>query len=1068
MFGWSSFWLASGMLLASGVAARAQVALTCDKPYLLEGERCTLRATVAGGTEPSLRWRLQGQEDSGPCLKPASRTGAWFTAPAVADGASFTVVAEAEHDPALRATLRFQARKRPGGLEDPVPALVPEAFAPALSWFLGDPAAPGEGASGPLSSRIAFCDAAFEDAQEPAVRRLHRCWIVAGARGLQAFSLAGEQVPLPECLQLAPGQVVHALAAMPSGVGLIPVDAPRLVVAVSKGTPGAATRIIALGCGGVLREWSLAEPGEARRTVRGLALDRDGSVFVGFMDDRDILRLDLAGNAFLHARLPDSAPPEPGGGGPGLLAMVLDAATGDLIVGDGAGLHRVDFRGLVTPVLPAQTVGCPGHLALRGRDLVIADALRPVLHRLHLDTLRRVTILGEAEGHGPAGALAITPEGWCLLAVGQGYATLALAEEDDDAWGEAREAAPPPSPALVRQQRQERFWALQREIRSHEKKLRRLRGSRAPDRARGIGKHKRDLGRLRRLADQLGTAEAPDHPPEPQAHGRARAGGGLRVSGLCCAALLGLAYLASPAEAQVLGQNLYLQSYGSDSFSFSYSNSYPYPLQPSFSSFSSFAQPPAERIAGYTATALAGVNQLGTVCDGPVAALLGIPACGRDARAGVQGQITAIATQMSQLFVEPSTLGAGECLRGETPADAKERIALAQSDQLVRFDQLNADAGMLSSQLSRDGNLIQVAAGGLLAGGAIAAAVLVNVTLPQMVPALVLEETGNSLFVAGFGLEGAAEVYGQVAFEAQAYQARYQRFANSQNRALLNCTGIASGQGAGPTASTTPLALATLSPLSAMADALAKLQAGCALAGQHGLSLAVCTPQSLSGLRHANGTLAGIYRQGIPCLAAGLLGGDQAPCPRLPLADYSRVRTDTFSYLTEFSAETSMASSGLFGLGYGFLAGSEGLIIAAEAAETAGGAGVAQGLFGASDGLLIAANGLFADGYDLLRIAAAMRGVQASVTLQFNAESRARLDQREAQALARTQPLASNRTRGTATGGGTGPGASSSTGQAPAGTTGRPDSSTALARPVTSSALRARPFLPRWVFLWLL
>jgi hypothetical protein len=319
---------------------------------------------------------------------------------------------------------------------------------------------------------------------------------------------------------------------------------------------------------------------------------------------------------------------------------------------------------------------------------------------------------------------------------------------------------------------------------------------------------------------------------------------------------------------------------------------------------------------------------------------------------------------------------------------------------------------------------------------------------------------GNGLVTGGFAVLAASEVYAQVAADALSYRARYQRWANSQNRLLLNCTQEPGAPGA--PAAATP-AGAVPSPLPAMADALQQLEAGCAIAGEHGLSLPVCSPPSLQGFHRRNGTLAHLHGQQIPCLTAGIFMGDQAPCPRTPLAD-ARDRSDTFAYLDEFSAEITAVSTGVFGLGYGLFAGAESLTIAAAAAQEAGAALTAEGLNAGADSLIVYGSWAFADGYELARIAAIMRGVQAMVTQVFNAESRAQLDRGESQARASSSgagPAPSGARPGTGaqdaatasaeTAGDTG-GAEASAGAAPA-------SGPGLAQPDTSAAARVRPFL---------
>ena len=74
----------------------------------------------------------------------------------------------------------------------PGDAFVAGSFRPSLSPFRGDPGAPAEQ---PPATGIRFCEEPFSEGPE-AMRRLHRCWIVASGRGIQAFDSTGAPVPV--------------------------------------------------------------------------------------------------------------------------------------------------------------------------------------------------------------------------------------------------------------------------------------------------------------------------------------------------------------------------------------------------------------------------------------------------------------------------------------------------------------------------------------------------------------------------------------------------------------------------------------------------------------------------------------------------------------------------------------------------------------------------------------------------------------------------------------------------------------------------------------------------------
>jgi hypothetical protein len=332
-FSWAS------LCFLIGTQAQAQVRVTCDRTALLSRQECVLRAELPGGDGLVWRWSLPGLETFNQSLTVISAAEARFSAPLTQTGGEITVVVEAEHNPSIRGECKLRVAPNPrlppgpwGGGD----ALVPGSFKPSLAPF------PGFG----RARRIAFCDGAFS--------RLDRCWIVAGDTGLRVFALDGEPVRLPMTMPAGP---CVAVAAPPPGP--CPPGAPRLAYAMA-GKEG--VRIFGLGADGSPRELAAGSFGE--RTVGDLAMDREGSVFVAFSDDRAVWKIDAAGTAALHARIPEAGGAEEAG----LLSMCLDPATGDLYVGDGAGVWRAAPGGAVSRVLKAAARRRfqPCHLALRG------------------------------------------------------------------------------------------------------------------------------------------------------------------------------------------------------------------------------------------------------------------------------------------------------------------------------------------------------------------------------------------------------------------------------------------------------------------------------------------------------------------------------------------------------------------------------------------------------------------------------------------------------------------------------------------------------------------------------
>jgi len=925
-----------------------------------------------------------------------------------------------------------------GGLAQGQGALL--AASPALCRFLGDPTADlGEAAEAPLASASAFCAEGFAEAEAPAVRRLHGCWIVAGEQGVRALAADGRPVASKVLPELAQDQVCRALAVLPPGAGPVAFGAPLLAYCVTRRNPGPdpAAELFVLGADGSRKQLAPGTGGEAqpRRQPSALALDRDGNVFVAFSDGREILRIDLTGGVSRHAWLPDgdagTQDPDGAAAAPaGILAMVLDPATGDLLVGDRCGLRKVSAAGIVTGTFvpgkgfegtgaeAAEGPFTPCHLALRGRELFIVDGGRRELQVLHLDSGRRVTLLGRAgdgrarlgpvrfldpalpaaEGAalGAIGALAIAPEGGCLLAVGNGLATLALPERPVTA--RSRTAGPAGPRRTARQEALAHFRTQQLAVRNHKKRQREVRRLAAMRPASGLP------------ASGLPASGLPG-----------RAGLRPRFTGLFCMTLLGLGALTDPAVLGALAQGL-------DWSPEAYAGL-------------------ASRMDRQTGDGLAALDGLGPLCEAPLVSGRNLLPCTPAYRASVAAQMRAIHEQLAGLAVDPATLGAGECVPGEPRAQAETRIELAQSSQLARFDRLTADAGALWYDLSGIGHRFAAVGAGLLLGETLALASGSPPGSPAMLAGAVLGPIGHDLGAAGAGLRAVGSTYGRTSNTAFILRSRYQRWANSQVSALLNCTGAAAPRrGAGAVvAAPPPLA----SPFPAMQEALQWLEEGCALAARQGLRLPVCAPEAIQEFHQQNMTMGSAYR-GLACLSAGV--GVPGPCERGQAAS-SLDRSNAYAYLGEFAGEMGDTGYLAFIGGDSLGAAGEGLAAAGTAALLAGNATAATGLLTASNSLAVGGNVLFAVGYEFFRMAAVARSWLTRVTLEFNAERQAELDR----APAGPADLSTGAGPALAAGTAAPPiGSAASTPPAPAGGAIPPATLEAVATPVASaSALEA-------------
>jgi hypothetical protein len=456
-------------------------------------------------------------------------------------------------------------------------------------------------------------------------------------------------------------------------------------------------------------------------------------------------------------------------------------------------------------------------------------------------------------------------------------------------------------------------------------------------------------------------------PPCPEAPAERKLAAPVRRGGLACLALLGLGALADPSILAVSG----LSSPGASS---------------------DIAAP----FTRYTADAKAGLDRLDPVCAAPLLAGRAVAPCDRSYRARVLAQVDDIQGQMLERFVEPAILGPGSCLPGEPLHGAKSRLALDQSDNIVAYDALNADASALNAQLNRDGLAVAAVGQGLLTGETVAAGTGCGSTGLEAIAAFTVKEVATSLFAANQGLQAVGAIYGKVANVALVYKAKYQRYANNQTLAVLHaCTSAAPvhAPAASPRAGASPAA-PLASPVPALADAALKLTDGCVLASMHRLDLPVCSQESLAEVNLRNGTLGDLF-QGIACLSAGVLQGRQSFCPNAPLAD-SRARSDTFSFFDQFFGEINAAAADSFACGNGFGVAARSVELAANAADLAGTSAEAMALNAAANGLDALGSAATADAYELTRIGFLSRRWLADVTRAFNVDSRDRLDEKEA------------------------------------------------------------------------
>lgn len=974
-------------LLLAGVLAQAQVRITCDRKEVRSREECTLQVVPDEVPPRAWRWSVAGPGNPRPILRPLSGTEVRLTAPPTRAGGGVKVLVEAADNPSLRAEFELRVTPNPklGCTQwQERDERVPGTFTPSLCRFQGDPTA-RPGAHRLRAAKLCFSGEAFAGGSK-ALRTLDRCWLVAGGQGLQAFSPTGEAVPVP-VPEPGPGRICRAVAVLPPGARPGP-GAPRLAYSESTPdpfAPGAVgdedTRIFVLGLDGVRRELDLGEAGTAGgpRTVRDLALDREGGVLVLLSGGRGLWKVDAAGRVALLALIPE------GGGDPleGLTGLALDPATGDVHVADGACVRRVTPAGAVTPVAPAKGWRSirPCHLAVHGRELLVSDDRNSQVHALHLDSRRLATLVGPAGGGEPtrlgpvpllnpglpaevcaalggAGPVASDQDGLCLLGTGEGLALLGLPGEPL-----AQVLARSEGTAPQGVSRRPRTSEPVRPLSTRQANL---------ERSRSLQTRLREYRRERKVGKRLAARK-----PEPAAAAKPtlrlprRRGTSLNLKGVGLMVLLACGTLLDPATLGVQGET-----------------APPVPPPP---------LDPASLINSFTARAAASMRQLDQDCALILAAGATSIPCAPEYQTGLLAQLDGLYAQMTRMLVDPSSLGAGTCLPGEPLETAKARLALDQGDLLASYDHLIADATVLQYQLYRDGFALQAVGSGLLIGQSAGYAAGEPVAGLGGIPGATLGIVGNGLAGGGFGLQTlGAWVGAKTAYLGTTYRARYQRYANGHSQDLLDaCTG--EGAPAGPPPAPTPPApspAAAGMAVPALQEAIQKLTAGCLLAGQAQLNLAVCSDETFADLRSKNGTLAELS-QSVACLANGLLTGRQAPCARAPLSD-ARTRSDTFSYFLQFTGEMGSLGWDLITVGNAFHAASQGLFSGADFAALLGQGAGANGLVAGGYGLSTVGTGLLASGFDLLRIGAVSQGWVADMAHAFNAQSRAQLDEPEA------------------------------------------------------------------------
>jgi len=350
---------------------------------------------------------------------------------------------------------------------------------------------------------------------------------------------------------------------------------------------------------------------------------------------------------------------------------------------------------------------------------------------------------------------------------------------------------------------------------------------------------------------------------------------------------------------------------------------------------------------------------------------------------------------------------------------------------------------------------------GLGGGAVLATPFRGNGSLPLPVSALVLSETGAALAVAGFAAAGAGYRFCALAFEATAAQAAYTAWAAAQKAALVEACARSQGNGSladpGPLPgdASLPAATAIPSPLPALADVLAKVGLGCSYAAANGLPMQACTSQARLDLVQRNVTLANLYGQLNANLGAGAAGGERA-----------------LALLRQYSPLANAAAMKVFAAGDFIFTGAEILDLEDAPVLEAGAVAAEAALVAGSDLLFAAANLVWADGYELERIAALANGQVAVLVLTGNAERRAALDRQDRPESA-ADPSSSSVLALPAHAGGGGPGAGDTGGgpaaaSVPAGRTDPPaNQGTDLTTNhgsgmATSGSARLRPALLAW------
>lgn len=542
-----------------------------------------------------------------------------------------------------------------------------------------------------------------------------------------------------------------------------------------------------------------------------------------------------------------------------------------------------------------------------------------------------------------------------------GLLLVALAAQPLEARRPRQAAAASEARLAARRERLEKWRAVQLGVREYKKKLR--------DQRREVASETRDTR----------TLPPADRGPRPSS---CRQGSGSRTRGLACLMLLGLGALTDPGALAQSDDSL------GDPVLF-----------PGASTGLPAMGLPAPDPSNW-------LDTLAQPCGLPPGH--GIAPCATGYHATVLEQAKAIQAQAALLLVPPQALGAGRCEPGDSPAEGKERLALALGDVLAAYDGLSADATTLWYQMYRDGDALLAVGAGLFGGEFLFLGVLgTNTTMLSLLAPSILAGVAGGLQAAGAGALVLGAEYGRFANLVLAYRSRYERWALAQNRPGDPCAQAPASST--PALSLSPQETSILptvpwSPLTPLAQAIQLLVQGCDMARNQGLTLEVCDPSTVQTFMARNATLSNLYMENFECLSAGSLPGVESPCARSGLT-HTETRDYLFTFFGEFTAEVGEAALDAFKVGAGFLLGSNLLFTAASVPLQP--VRIIDAELTAGEFLAMADSAMGSYGYELLRIASLSRGWQSTLTRIFNAQRRQILDLEKARRLASLSGVAS-------------------------------------------------------------